>query len=92
MANASDFSWDLPDSSDDTATGGGGNALASILQSVSQLGTSAMIAFGPQNSGLATNPQGQLVRYPTTTTGTSMTTILMVGLLALVGVFVWTKL
>ena len=80
-------------SSGDTATGGTGSALSSILASVSQLGSTAMLAFGPANSGLATNPYGQAVRYPTTaTTGTSMTTILMVALLALVGIFAFRKL
>lgn len=91
-----EFSWDLTDnsSSGDTAQGGSGNALASILSSVSQLGTAALISYGPQNQALATNPSGQAAGFAglTPTSSSGLMSIVVIGLLVIAGFFVFKKL
>jgi NAD(P)H-hydrate repair Nnr-like enzyme with NAD(P)H-hydrate dehydratase domain len=88
----------------DAASGGSGDALSSIINSISGLGEAAIQSFGPQNQGLATNPYGQQARYtsggalinPATgmpySTGTSATSILLFAGVALLAIFAYTKL
>lgn len=95
MPAFSNGNFNDPTSVDDYSSGGGsGDVLSSIISATAQLGTSALLAFGPQNSGLATNPYGQAARYGygPTTAKTSMTTILLIAVLAFVAFFAYKKL
>jgi hypothetical protein len=86
--------YDSYESSGDASMGGNGNVLSSIIDATSKLGTTALLAFGPQNSGLATNPYGQAVRYgagPVQSTS-NLTTFILIAVLAVVGIFAYKKL
>jgi hypothetical protein len=96
------------DYSDDySSDSGSGDSLSAIAGAVGQLGSAVIYATGPANSGLATNPQpvynssGQLVNpstglpyspaNPPASSG-STTTLLFVGIAALVAYLAFVKM
>jgi hypothetical protein len=50
---------DVGGSYDAEQDSGRGSVLGDIFASVTQLGTTALLTYGPQNSGAPINPQGQ---------------------------------
>lgn len=81
---------------DDYADNGSqeGSSLSSIIGSLSQLGQTALLAYAPQNAAAGVNPYGEAVRYPVapTTASSGLSTLLILGVAILAGVYAFKKL
>lgn len=85
-------SLDNLDTSYGSSDSSNGSALDSILSSVAQLGSAAIVTYGPKNSGVATNQgtlQPGLAQYAPSKSSMSL---IVVALLVLAGVFIYQKL
>ena len=74
---------------------GSGSSLSSIISSLSQLGQTAILAYAPMNAGAGVNPQGEAVRYNTmgaTSSSSGLTTLLILGIAILGGVWAFKQL
>ena len=78
------------------STSQSGNAFDSILKSVTDLGSVALLEYGPQNNGQATSPTGSYsspgVFGTAAPSSFGIMGAIVLGVLVLVGIWVWKKL
>jgi hypothetical protein len=81
---------------DDYADSGSqeGSSLSSIVDSITKLGTVALLSYAPQNAAAGVNPYGEASRYPATVkpADSGVTTLLILGVAILGGIYAFKKL